>query len=153
MISTLPARFPIPVRQSRSRLGFSSPSGFSFPSGSAVNPIWYREARLPTQPDLPSLPAFGSISSSRLRIMVPGLLLLRRLAVPRTSWNQLHSAPNLDLRQSGAKLLQLQGDRIVTRAILEFWERRNSFHATENRPARPQRHTLGGTWRAKWNPS
>ena len=41
----------------------------------------------------PFAPRNRSIASFRLRINVPESLLLRRLAVPQTSWNLLHYAP------------------------------------------------------------
>jgi hypothetical protein len=56
-------------------------------------------ARLPVSPDFLSLPASVSISSYRTRIIVPGSLRHRRLAVPQTSWNLFHYAPRLCARQ------------------------------------------------------
>src|SRR6266568_6932856 len=50
-------------------------------------------ARLPNPPDFLSLPATVSIARFRLRIIVPGPLRFRRLAVPQTSWNHTHYAP------------------------------------------------------------
>jgi hypothetical protein len=51
-------------------------------------------ARLPVPPDLRSLPAANSLSlGAGRRIIVPGPLRPRRLAVPQTSWNHLHYAP------------------------------------------------------------
>jgi hypothetical protein len=44
-------------------------------------------ARFPLAPRRPSWLKFG------LRIIVPGPLRFRRLAVPQTSWNLLHYAP------------------------------------------------------------
>ncbi len=57
-------------------------------------------AHLPDSPDLLSLPAPCSIASLQERIIVPGPLRFRRLAVPQTSWNLPHYAPVAILRQS-----------------------------------------------------
>ena len=51
-------------------------------------------ARSPLAPRRPSCLKFG------LRIIVPGPLRFRRLAVPQTSWNLFHYAPDPALRQS-----------------------------------------------------
>jgi len=50
-------------------------------------------ARSPLAPRCPSCLKFG------LRIIVPGPLRFRRLAVPQTSWNLIHYAPGVPLRQ------------------------------------------------------
>jgi hypothetical protein len=50
-------------------------------------------ARLPLAPRRPSWLKFG------LRITVPGSLRFRRLAVPQTSWNLIHYAPDSLWRQ------------------------------------------------------
>ena len=72
--------------------------GFCFPSGSKRSiRFGPGQARFPSTPDLPSLPA-ANLFSVWLRINVPGPLCFRKLAVPQTSWNLLHHAPG---RQSG----------------------------------------------------
>jgi hypothetical protein len=50
-------------------------------------------ARFPFAPRRPSWLKFG------LRIIVPGPLRFRRLAVPQTSWNLFHYAPDAHFRQ------------------------------------------------------
>ena len=59
----------------------------------AFNRLGCQSARLPNPPDFLSLPAAVSITRFRLRINVPGPLRFRRLAVPQTSWNLIHYAP------------------------------------------------------------
>ena len=66
----------------------------------AFNWLCRRSARLPAPPDLLSLPAAASIARFRLRIIVPGPLRFRRLAVPQTSWNLSQYAPKCVFRQS-----------------------------------------------------
>jgi hypothetical protein len=98
-------------------------------------------------------PIIEAIASPRLRIMAPGLLPLRRLAVPQTSWNQLNSPPNPISCQSDANLrkIETQANGPVRHSgSVRTAER---LHPLENTPHRVQRHTFGGTRREKWNPS
>jgi hypothetical protein len=98
-------------------------------------------------------PIIEAIASPRLRIMAPGLLPLRRLAVPQTSWNQLNSPPNPISCQSDANLrkIETQANGPVRHSgSVRTAER---LHPLENTPYRVQRHTFGGTRREKWNPS
>jgi hypothetical protein len=70
------------------------PSGsFSSLGIKAFNGRRCRPVRLPTPPDFRSLPAACSISRLRPRIIVCDSLRFRRLAVPQTSWNLHHYAP------------------------------------------------------------
>ena len=71
------------------------------------SPLWieaFNECRclpvhLPNPPDSRSLPDAFSIARCQLRITVPGPLRFRRLAVPQTSWNLPHYAPEIVWRQ------------------------------------------------------
>ena len=127
--------------------------GFSFPPDQQSTRFGTGKLAFGNSPISCRSPIFRSINSTRLRIMVPGLLLLRRLAVPQTSWNQLNSPPDSTPSQSGSKLLKIQADQTTAHAILYCWKRPNPFHPIENAADWPQRHTLGPTLRAKWNPS
>ena len=60
----------------------------------AFNWFCNRSARLPTPPDLRLLPDADSIASLRRRITARDPLRFRRLAVPQTSWNLHHYAPD-----------------------------------------------------------
>jgi hypothetical protein len=70
------------------------PSGSKRSAGSAASWPAFRRSPIPVRSPPPT-----SIASRRLRINVPGPLLLRRLAVPQTSWNLLHYAPDPEIRQ------------------------------------------------------
>jgi len=60
----------------------------------ALNPTPFRSACLGESPDLPSLPVSRKcLTIAARRINVPDPLLPVRLTVPRTSWNQVHNAP------------------------------------------------------------
>ena len=93
-----------PVACSRPRF-VSSPAistplqDFCIPPDQSVQLRQHRLARLPVPPDLLSLPASGPITRCQTRIIVPGPLRSRRLAVPQTSWNLFHYAPGMYLRQ------------------------------------------------------
>jgi len=71
------------------------PLGVFMPLGiKAFNRPRHPAARLPDPPDFRSLPAALNYLTRRgLRITVPGPLRFRRLAVPQTSWNLPHYAP------------------------------------------------------------
>ena len=77
-----------------------SPSGLLHPSGSkrstgfAASRPAFRIRPISFRSPLPR-----SITRVRLRIIVPGSLRFRRLAVPQTSWNLLHYAPDRLFRQ------------------------------------------------------
>jgi hypothetical protein len=79
--------------------GLHSPSGFLLPSGSkrsagfAAGRSAFRIRPIPSRSPLPVL------FQLRLRIIVPGSLRFRRLAVPQTSWNLIHYAPEAIWRQ------------------------------------------------------
>jgi hypothetical protein len=76
-----------------------SPSGLSPPSGSkrstgfAARRSAFRIRPIPFRSPLPVL------FQVRQRITVPGSLRFRRLAVPQTSWNLIHYAPQAVVRQ------------------------------------------------------
>jgi hypothetical protein len=79
--------------------GLHSPSGLLPPSGSkrstglAASRSAFRIRPIPSRSPLPVL------FQLRLRIIVPGSLRFRRLAVPQTSWNLIHYAPEAAGRQ------------------------------------------------------
>jgi hypothetical protein len=80
--------------------GLHSPFGLLHPSGSkrsaGLAASWpaFRNRPIPVRSPPPL-----SITSYRLRINVPESLPLRRLAVPQTSWNLIHYAPDREFRQ------------------------------------------------------
>ena len=85
---------PCRTRSTCCASGFHSPLGFLLPSGSK------RQLDLPPVGPPSELARSPLAPRSRflslvfqLRITVPGPLRFRRLAVPQTSWNQLHYAP------------------------------------------------------------
>jgi len=66
----------------------------------ALSPTPFGNACFYESPDLPSLPASRKcVTIAARRINVPDPLLPVKLAVPRTSWNQLHDAPAQRRRQ------------------------------------------------------
>ena len=79
--------------------GLHSPSGLLPPFGSkrsaglAASRSAFRIRPIPSRSPLPVL------FQLRLRIIVPGSLRFRRLAVPQTSWNLIHYAPEAVRRQ------------------------------------------------------
>jgi len=75
------------VPRSRSRLGSRFPFGVS-PSGSLRSPDLRPKSSPSQTARCPLLPAQ---SVRRRRIVAPNSLLLRRLAVPQTSWNRFNS--------------------------------------------------------------
>ena len=79
---------------------FHSPSGLLPPSGSKRSAVLL-PAGSPSEPARsPFAPRRRFLSLVfRLRITVPGPLRFRRLAVPQTSWNLFHYAPDLVSRQ------------------------------------------------------
>ena len=115
--SAFPLRNPCPVRPGRGRFHASDPLQFPPLASPATLPAFAprrdsyfhpdrsltkfaaNPARLPNPPDFLSLPATVSIARFRLRIIVPGPLRFRRLAVPQTSWNLIHYDPKGFLRQ------------------------------------------------------
>lgn len=92
--------------------------GFSFPPDQQSTRFGTGGLAFGNSPISRRSPIFGSIASARLRIMAPGLLLLRRLAVPQTSWNQINSPPDPNPSQSGAKLLKMQTEQTTAHTIL-----------------------------------
>jgi hypothetical protein len=68
----------------------ASPSGLAYPSGS-VRSIRFAAGKLAFR-NVP-ISRYSPLSVRLLRIMAPGPLRFRRLAVPQISWNQFHSAP------------------------------------------------------------
>ena len=94
-----PLQLPLPARSAASS-GLHSPSGLLPPSGSkrstgfAASRPAFRIRPISLRSPLPVL-----FLKFRLRIIVPGPLRFRRLAVPQTSWNLLHYAPERACRQ------------------------------------------------------
>ena len=97
--SSLLARCGFACRSTDRFSDLHSPSGLSPPSGSkrstgfaACRPA-FRIRPIPSRSPLPVL------FQVRPRITVPGSLRFRRLAVPQTSWNLIHYAPEAAFRQ------------------------------------------------------
>jgi hypothetical protein len=105
----LPQPTPLPRLPARCRFRFRLPDcspastplrDFYLPRDQSVPLVGRPAAYLPNPPDLRSLPAaLNYLTSTGLRITVPGSLRFRRLAVPRTSWNLPQYAPTADFRQ------------------------------------------------------
>jgi hypothetical protein len=94
--------------------------GFSFPPDQQSTRFGAGKLTFRNSPISWRSPIIGAIASPRLRIMAPGLLLLRRLALPQTSWNQLNFPSNPNSCQSDSKLLELETKRVVTHATLAW---------------------------------
>jgi hypothetical protein len=77
----------------RSPLGLLLPFGSKRSAGLAAGRSAFRIRPIPLRSPLPVL------FQLRLRIIVPGSLRFRRLAVPQTSWNLIHYAPEAFWRQ------------------------------------------------------
>jgi hypothetical protein len=76
------------------------PSGIFASLGiKAFNRFCCLPVHLTNPPDFLSLPAARFWLKLGLRITVPGPLRFRRLAVPQTSWNLIHYAPHMLVRQ------------------------------------------------------
>jgi len=76
-----------------SPLGLLPPFGSKCSAGFAASRSAFRIRPIPSRSPLPVL------FQLRLRINVPGSLRFRRLAVPQTSWNLTHYAPEAVWRQ------------------------------------------------------
>jgi hypothetical protein len=80
----------------------------STPRAGLLHPSGSKRSAVPLPASPPSEPARSPFAPHsrylslefRLRIIVPGPLRFRRLAVPQTSWNHLHYDPELLFRQS-----------------------------------------------------
>jgi hypothetical protein len=72
----------------------------------AFNRLSGQSAHLPNSPDNLSLPVACLFLEFQLRIIVPGSLRFRRLAVPQTSWNLFQYDPESLWRQRPYGLLQ-----------------------------------------------
>jgi hypothetical protein len=89
------------------------------PSGSQLAPILRRGTRLHRKPDAFCSPEAPAINS-RLRIIVPGPLLPAGLAVPRTSWNHLHSASKPIFSQTKTHFLRTISAKNISFLILRL---------------------------------
>jgi len=89
-----------PASQTRVSSSLHSPSGLLHPCGSKRSTgLAVRRPAFRTRP-IPVAPHSRFLSLVyRLRIIVPGPLRFRRLAVPQTSWNLFHYAPGVVFRQ------------------------------------------------------
>jgi len=97
--STLLARSSFPNLLHDRSPNFCSPAGFLHPSGSKL-PLASQPHGPPSDSARsPFAPHSHFLFKSGLRIIVPGPLRFRRLAVPQTSWNLLHYDPEALLGQ------------------------------------------------------